>query len=110
MSEWNVILSSDFKAEIRGIHNYIADTLLVPDTATKQIQRIMETVKSLDEMPHRFSLYEKEPWQSRGLRKVVVDNFMVFYLTNEQTKEVVVSHVFYGGQNIYAILESVEKN
>lgn len=109
MSEWKVILSPDFKSEVRGIHSYIANTLLVPETALKQIRRIIDAVKSLNEMPLRFSLYEKEPWHSRGLRKLPVDNFVVFYWPNEKTNEVVVFHVFYGGQNIENILNTEAK-
>ena len=106
MSDWKVILSPDFKAEVRGIHSYIANTLLVPETAAKQIRRIIDAAKSLAEMPMRFSLYENEPWHSRGLRKLSVDNFVIFYWTNDKTKEVVVFHVFYGGQNIEEILKN----
>ena len=54
----------------------------------------------------RYSLYEKEPWRSRGLRKAPAGNFLIFYLPNESTDEVVVFRVFYSGRNIeYAINE-----
>ena len=82
MSEWNVKLSPEFKQEVRDIYSYIANTLLVPETALKQIDRILKAVESLDEMPQRNPLYEREPWKTRGLRKLVVDNFVVFYLIN----------------------------
>lgn len=105
MSKWKVVLSPDFKTEIRGIHSYIANTLLVPETAIKQIKRIMDATKSLVEMPLRNPLYEKEPWKSRGLRKLIVDNYVVFYWTNETSQEIVVLHVLYGGRNISNFLE-----
>ena len=109
MSDWKVILAPDFMADVRAIHSYIANTLLAPETALNQIRRIMDVAKSLNEMPMRFSLYEKEPWHSRGLRKVPVDNFIVFYLPNEKTKEVVAFHAFYGGQNIDEIMREEAK-
>lgn len=65
----------------------------------------MNVVKSLDEMPERNPLYEKEPWRTRGLRKVVVDNFVVFYYVNKNVNEVAVFHVFYGGRNIEEIMK-----
>ena len=105
MSDWKVILTPEFKQEIRDLHSYIANTLLVPETAIKLIRRIMSEVESLDDMPLRHSLYEKEPWHSRGLRKLPIDNFLVFYLPNEQTNEVVIFHVFYGGRNIEDIIK-----
>ena len=109
MSEWNVKLSPEFKQEVRDIYSYIANTLLVPETALKQIDRILKAVESLDEMPQRNPLYEREPWKTRGLRKLVVDNFVVFYLINEKQKDVVILHVFYGGRNITELLEELNK-
>ena len=109
MSQWKVKLSPEFKQEIRDIHSYIANTLLVPETALKQVDRILSAVESLNEMPHRNPLYEREPWKSRGLRKLIVDNFVVFYLTNDNQKDVVIFHVFYGGRNITELLEELKK-
>ncbi|MCL2751860.1 MAG: type II toxin-antitoxin system RelE/ParE family toxin [Firmicutes bacterium] len=105
MSEWKVLLTPEFQQEIRDIHSYIANTLLVPETALNQVRRIMDAVESLNNMPLRHSLYEKEPWRSRGLRKLPVDNFIVFYLPNQKTKDVVIFHVFYGGRNIGDLLK-----
>lgn len=107
MSQWNVKLSPEFKQEVREIYSYIANTLLVPETALKQIDRIIKAVESLNEKPHRNPLYEREPWKSRGLRKLVVDNFVVFYLTNEKLKDVIIFHIFYGGRNISELLEEL---
>ena len=105
MSKYKVLLTPEFQQEIRDIHSYIANTLLVPETAAKQVVRIMDVVKSLDEMPERNPLYEKEPWHSRGLRKVVIDNYVVFYYVNKKVNEVAVFHVFYGGRNIEDIIK-----
>ena len=104
MSEWKVVLTPEFKQEFKDIYAYIAEILLVPETAKKQVRRILDQVEKLNEMPNKFSLIEKEPWRSRGLRKLMVDNYIVFYYPNEQTKEVVVFHVFYGGRNIDELL------
>ncbi len=105
MSKYKVLLTPEFQQEIRDIHSYIANTLLVPETAAKQVVRIMDVVKSLDEMPERNPLYEKEPWHSRGLRKVVIDNYVVFYYVNKKVDEVAVFHVFYGGRKIEDIIK-----
>ena len=109
MSEWKVILTPEFKQEFKDIHPYIAEVLLVPETAKNQVARILDQVEKLDDMPNRFPLFEKEPWHSRGLRKLIIDNYKVFYYPNEQTQEVVVFHVFYGGRNIDELLDK-EKN
>ncbi len=48
--------------------------------AAGQTLRIMKTIRSLEEMPMRHQLYGEEPWHSRGIRFLPVDNYLIFYL------------------------------
>ena len=94
MNEWKIVLSPEFMQEVRDIYAYIANTLLMPETAKKQVARILEGVEKLSTLPKRFALIDREPWKSRGLRKMVVDNYIIFYYPNEQINEVVIFHIF----------------
>ena len=51
-------------------------------------------------MPGRFHLYEREPWHSRGVCQMPVDNFIVFYIPQTEDKTVTVIRVLYGRINI----------
>ncbi|WP_407858060.1 type II toxin-antitoxin system RelE/ParE family toxin [Enterococcus cecorum] len=51
-------------------------------------------------MPERFPRYGKEPWYSRGLRFVEVDNYIVFYIPDIKEQVVTVLRVMYSGRNI----------
>ena len=68
MNTWNVILTDDAQNDIRSIYDCIAKSLLVPDIASQQVKRILDSIRSLETMPLRHPLYEKEPWRTRGLR------------------------------------------
>lgn len=105
MKKWNVTVAPEFGDDLRNIHSYIANTLLEPAIAKNLIDRILKAVGTLGELPLRYPLYEKEPWQSRGLRKMSVGNYLVFYLANEESDNVIVLHVFYAGRNIEKCLE-----
>ena len=105
MKKWNVTVAPEFGDDLRNIHSYIANTLLEPAIAKNLIDRILKAVGTLGELPLRYPLYEKEPWQSRGLRKMLVGNYLVFYLANEESDNVIVLHVFYAGRNIEKCLE-----
>ena len=104
MNSWEIIITPEAAKDIRDIYSYIADTLLDPGAARRQVLRILETVHSLEYMPMRYALYEKEPWHSRGLRKAGAGKFLIFYLPKEASGEVVIFHVLYGGRNIEQIL------
>ena len=107
MKKWNVTVTPEFGDDLRGIHSYISNTLLEPAIAKKLIDRILKAVGGLAELPLRYSVYEKQPWQSRGLRKMSVGNYVVVYLTNEETGTVIVLHVFYAGRDIEKCLEDL---
>ena len=108
MNSWEIIITPEAAEDIRSIYAYIANTLLSPNVARKIVGRILETIHSLDIMPMRYALYEKEPWHSRGLRKAGAGNYIIFYLPNEAANEVAILHVVYGGQNIGQILKDSE--
>lgn len=105
MNEWKIVITPEFEQDFINIYTYIAEVLLVPETAQKQINSILDQIEKLNKMPHRFPLIERDPWRDRGLRKLIVDNYIVFYLTNEKTNEVVILHVFYSGRNIDELLQ-----
>ena len=81
---------------------------MVPDTATGQIQRIFKMVRELDEMPMRFKLYEDEPWKSKGLRFVPVDNYLIFYLPIDETNTVSIVRIIYAGRDMNKQLQETE--
>ena len=97
---FEVEISDQAEADLRGIFEYIAFTLLAPENATGQLDRLENGILSLEQYPMRHRAYEKEPWHSRGLRVLSVDNYVVLYIPNEETKVVTVIRVMYGGRNI----------
>ena len=60
--------------------NIFAFELQSPENASGQLDRLEEQILSLDTMPERYRKYEKEPWKSRGLRVLPLDNYVVLYI------------------------------
>ena len=85
---------------MKNIHRYISESLVEPEIAAKLTNKIMKEIRSLDEMPQRYKLYEDEPWHSRGLRTLPVNNYLIFYLANEEKAVVTVIRIIYGGRDI----------
>ncbi|GHU72282.1 hypothetical protein FACS1894184_19940 [Clostridia bacterium] len=100
MNEWRVYYTDQAYEDLVNIHKYIEGELLEPDIARAQTLRIHESVLTLNEMPYRFKLYDKEPYKSLGLRMMPVDNFLVFYMTDENKHAVPAIRILYGRQNI----------
>ena len=53
---YKVGYSVDALGDLREIYSYIANELLVPETASAQLSRIRKEVRSLDFMPARYTL------------------------------------------------------
>lgn len=103
---YKVGYSIDALDDLREIYAYIANKLLVPETAVAQLERIRREVRSLDFMPARYALVEWEPWHSMKIHHLLVDNFIVYYLVDDEKKAVTVVRVFYGDRDIEGIINS----
>ena len=102
---YRVVLSNQADEDIRGIYEYIAYDLQSKQNAVGQIDRLEKQILSLDEMPERFGVFKQEPWNSRNLRVMPVDNYLVFYIPNRENKTVTVIRVMYGGRDVSAQLD-----
>ena len=97
---YEVELSEQADSDLRGIFEYIAFELQSPENASGQFDRLEEQMLSLDTMPERYRKYEKEPWKSRGLRVLPVDNYVVLYISDSNKKVVTILRVMYAGRDI----------
>ena len=95
MPDYRIIITPDAIEDLTGLRDYIADVLLAPDTALKYIQTIRREIGGLARMPARHKCVDQEPWRSRGVRKIIVKNFYVYYRIDEPAGTVYVLNVIY---------------
>lgn len=100
MMIYEVTTTEQADSDLRGIYEYIAFELLSPENAAGQLERLEQGILGLDIFPERHREYEEEPWKSRGLRVLPVDNYLVFYVPDETTKQVTVIRVMYSGRDV----------
>ncbi|MBR1865311.1 MAG: type II toxin-antitoxin system RelE/ParE family toxin [Lachnospiraceae bacterium] len=105
----DVHISEQADSDLRGIFEYIAFELLAPENAAGQLDRLEEAISKLEHMPEKFRRYEREPWRSRGLRVFPVDNYLVFYIPDMETRIVTVIRVMTSGSKIPGSFETMER-
>ena len=98
--KYEIKITEKAETDIREIYNYIATELLAPETAANLLNKLEKNILELDFMPSKFRKYGSELWQSRGLRIMPVENFVVLYILDKKTKIVTIIRVMYGGRNI----------
>ena len=97
---YEVEVSEQADSDLRGIFEYISFELQSPENASGQLDRLEEQILSLDTMPERYRKYEKEPWKSRELHILSVDNYVILYIPNSDKKVVTILRVMYAGRDI----------
>lgn len=89
--------------DLKDIYAYLAYELKAPSTAKNQVNHINAEIGSLDFMPCRYEQVDWEPWKSMGMRKVPVNNFVVFYKVDLDAMTVTVLRIVYGGSDVRRI-------
>ena len=95
---YEVEVSEQADRDLREIFEYIAFELQSPENAIGQLNRLEDA--NLDAMPKRYRKYEKEPWKSRELHILPVDNYVILYIPNSDKKVVTILRVMYAGRDI----------
>lgn len=106
MEEYIVKLTAEANKDMEQIYDYIAWSLLAPESALNQYNRIAKAVLSLNQMPERCPLFDCEPEHSRGIHKMIIDNYTVCYIIDNSKKEVFVLAVLYGASDIHSKLQN----
>ena len=107
--EYKVKITPFAFSQLSETVKYISDVLLVPETAAKWLDVLQSSIKSLSSMPNRFPLTEEQPWREKGIRKLNVKGFLVYYLVDEGHKTVTVTAVVYGRRDQIGALKELDK-
>lgn len=106
--EYSIKITPFARSGLSETVKYISEILLAPDAALKWLDILQNSIASLSVMPNRFPLTKEEPWHERGIRKLTVKNFLVYYFVDEPRKTVTVTAVLYGRRDRISALKECE--
>lgn len=104
MTEYKVIIESSAQRDAQGILRYITDTLKEPVAARQIYTSIKEQILALSQMPLRHSVVQDQPYTAMGVRKLLVENYIAFYIGNEAKCEVHVLRILHNRREWQNIL------
>lgn len=96
MTNYCVKLTDYAAGQLLETVRYISRVLQAPDVALRWANRLEAEMAGLGSMPARYPLTQEEPWHTEGIRKMPVDNFLVYYWINEEQETVWITAVIYG--------------
>lgn len=95
MTEYKIVIEKTAEKDLVGILSYISYTLHEPNIAIKVYSTIKKEILSLNKMPFRHAVISEEPYNSMGVRKIPVENYVAFYVVDENEKTVHIFRVLY---------------
>lgn len=104
MKRYNLAIAEAAEADLDGIADYISYELKEPTTALKHLARIEEAMTTLEELPERYSLVQDEYLAAKGIRKLPIDNYLIFYNVNKSTNTINIARVLHGKRDWESIL------
>jgi plasmid stabilization system protein ParE len=92
--------------EISTTVRYIADVLKAPMAANNLLDEIEKYENLLENTPNIFSFVPDKYLRTKGIKYVMVKNYMMFYAINENEKAVDVIRFLHGRRDWKRILEN----
>lgn len=102
---YTVQFTGKSEEDLFSILKYITNILKSPTAAKNLLYEIQSKVKILETSPYCCQLVKNQYLSQKGIRFLVVKNYMVFYTINEDEKTVSVLRILYGRRDWKSILE-----
>ena len=87
-----------------NIYRYISEELFATSAATNILERIEKEIMRLSKLPFSCNYVADKYLRNKGYRKLIIDNYIVFYLPNEEHEEVIIMRALYGKQKYENLL------
>ena len=97
MKSYTIEYSKEAKQDLIDIKKYIKYNLQEPNTAQKLITKIRNQINSLKSNPEIYAIIDDDIIKKLEIRKLIVDNYIVFYRMKNNDIEIV--RIMYGRRN-----------
>lgn len=92
---YTVKITSQAEEQIQGTIYYITHELKAPDAALHLLDTLENSITSLSHYPQRVALISEEPWHSKGIRRLPVKNFLIYFWIDDANMNVQVTALIY---------------
>ena len=89
--------------DLSKIVEYIRDELYSPKAAEHFYHNVDKKLKKIRENPLMYPLSQDELLRAKGYHTVVIGNYLLFYLINEDTNIIYISRIIYSKRDLTAI-------
>ena len=92
------------KSDMVDIAKYIGVKLENPEAAERLAEKMIEAAEDLADMPYKCSVYIPVKPLRHEYRKLIVQNYIMFYWVDEDKKRITIARVIYSGRDYENLL------
>lgn len=104
MNKYKIQFSKDARKDLIDAYSYIKYNLQEPTIAKKLINKIRKEIYKLQDNPTIYAIIKDEIIKKREIRKITVNNYIVFYRVKEDGNIVEIVRIMYARRNWINIL------
>ena len=112
MGTYNLTYTETAKRNIIEIAGYLSHELKAPESARKLVTKLMQAAADITVFPYAHSIHQmpqnEEPLKHE-YRKILVDNYFIFYRVDETRSLIIVASVIYARRRLPEQLKKTEQ-
>lgn len=106
-SKYKYKFTAKAKQDLDDILNYIIKNLKSPEAAKNLLGKLFAAIEEARTFPLSGILVENELIAYNNIRRKIVDNYVVYYLTDSESKTLYILRIVYAKRNLDEILISL---
>ena len=103
---YSIHITDKAERDLNEAADYIEFTLLNPEAADHLLDKVEEEISNLAFMPEKYKTVDDPLLAAWGIRLIVINNYLAFYIVDESTKTIHIIRFLYGKRNWIAILRN----
>lgn len=104
VNNYTIKMTPKAAEDLDNIYRYISEELIATSSAANILEGIEKEIMGLREFPFSCNYVADEYLRNKGYRKLIVNNYIVFYLIEEEKDHVIIMRVPYGKQKYENLL------
>lgn len=103
-TKYTIRFTTHARDDMFRIFSYISNNLYAPQAAKRIMKKIDDSINNLSDYPFSSPLIDDEFLARKGLRRLVVEDYVVIYKIQEKAFDVIIYRVFNGRTNYINML------
>ena len=104
--KYSIFVTGKAKQDLIEAADYIEYTLLNPKAADDLIDRFEKEINNLAFMPEKHQLVNDPVLAAWGIRMIALNNYIVFYTVDKESKSISVIRFLYSKRNWISVLSN----